>query len=344
MTKRFAIFSAAALLCFALAAPAAAKPTRARARVLTAAQAQSNLLASLPASDAVVVVDTRRLLTEALPRAFNNNAAEMTRVNSEIDEFKRRTGLDARDFERIAVGTTFTQTASGATTMDAVAVLQGRFNPGTLVAAARLAAKGKYTEERHGGKTVYVFDLNDQPRVKLLGLFNVRLTELAVAPLDANTLAVGKLSRVRAAIDAAGGRGRLSPEIASLATRNPTAVVGLGGNVPVSATRGLDLLNAEISRSVASIRQFYGSLATTPAGFQMQTTLRTETPGAARTLGETVTALKQFAPFLISRMPAPRAGLVRGVVEATRVSTAGNEVQIELSLARDAVVALLDAF
>jgi len=180
--------------------------------------------------------------------------------------------------------------------------------------------------------------------VRMLGLFNLRLTELAVAPLDANTLALGKLSRVRAAIDAAAGRGRVSNEIASLATRNPGAIIGLGGNVPASASRGLDLLNAEISRSVASIRQFYGSVAPTASGFQMQTVLRTETPGAARTLGETVTGLKQFAPFLISRMPEPRAGLLRGVVEATRVTAAGNEVQVDLALTQTAVAALIEAF
>ncbi|HEY9285602.1 MAG TPA: hypothetical protein VIP46_19285, partial [Pyrinomonadaceae bacterium] len=138
--------------------------------------------------------------------------------------------------------------------------------------------------------------------------------------------------------------GRLSPEVAALATRNPGAIIGVGGNVPQSATRGLDLMSAEISSSVASIRQFYGSVATTPSGFQMQTVLRTETAGAARTLSDTVAGLKQFAPILLSRMAEPRAGLLRGVVEDTRVAAEGNEVRIELALAQTAAAALIDAF
>lgn len=349
--KGFAIFVALAAAIGALATAAGAQSpsggNRMAARPAATAQsqpAQAALLAQLPASDAVMVVDTRRLLAEGLPRAFNNNAAELARVNAEIDEFKKKYGLNARDFERVAVGTSFAQAPSGATTLGTVAVLQGRFDTGALVGAARVAANGKYRTEQHAGKTIHVFDLSAQPRVRLLGLFNLRLTELAVAPLDANTLALGKLSRVRAAIDAAAGRGRVSTEIASLATRNPAAIIGLGGNVPPATTSGIDLLNAEISRSVASIRQFYGSVAATQSGFQMQTVLRTETPAAARTLGETVAGLKQFAPFLISRMPEPRAGLLRGVVEATNVRAEGNEVQIDLALAQDAVAALIDAF
>ena len=349
--KGFVIFAALVAAICALTATVAAQPPRGgsqtTARPTAAAQSQSaqaSLVAQLPASDAVLVVDTRRLLSEGLPRAFNNNAAELARVNAEIDDFKKKYGLNARDFERVAVGTSFNQTASGATTMEAVAVMQGRFDTGALVAASRVAAGGKYRTEQHGGKTIHVFDLSAQPRVRLLGLFNVRLTELAVAQLDPNLLAFGKLSRVRAAIDAAAGRGRVAPEIAALATRNPGAIIGAGGNVPASATQGIDLLNAEISRSVASIRQFYGSVATTQSGFQMQTVLRTETAAAARTLGETITGLKQFAPFLISRMPEPRAGLLRGVVEATRVAAEGNEVQIDLALAQDALAALIEAF
>jgi hypothetical protein len=348
--KGFAILAALFVAIAALAAAVGAQSPRAvnrqgaRTAASAAQTAQAGVLAALPASDAVLVVDARRLLAEGLPRAFNNNAAELARVNAEIDDFNKRYGLNARDFERVAVGSVFGKTASGATALDTVAIMQGRFDTAALVASARTAAGGRHREERHGGKVVHVFDMSAQPRVRLLGLFNFRLTEVAVAQLDANTLAFGKLPRVRAAIDAAAGRGRLSAEIAGLATRNPNAMIGLGGNVPASATRGLDLMSEEISRSVASIRQFYGSVAPTPSGFQMQAALRTQTPADARTLVDTVAGLKQLAPLLISRMPEPRAGLLRGVVEATNVRSEGSEVQIDLALQQASVAALIEAF
>ena len=345
--RKVLFFLTAALLSAPLAAPASAQPRRnqpAPRPAATAPAQAARVLASLPASDAVVHVDAKRLLTEALPRAFNNNAAELARINSEIDKFKARTGLDARQFERIAVGASYGQTASGATTMDTVALVQGAFNSAALISGARAASAVKSREEKHKGRSLYVFTVNED--VKLLGLFNLRVTELAVAALDANTVALGKLERVRAALDAneAGGV-RVSAEIAALATRNPAAVVGLGGNVPRDAFAGVQFPSEQLGRNANSIRQLYGSVATNEAGFQMESVLRTETAAEARSLGDTISGLKGLAGGLIGfRFQEPKAGLLRGVVEATRVAAAGNEVQITLDLKQDGLAALLEVF
>ncbi|MCA1642252.1 MAG: hypothetical protein LC785_09955 [Acidobacteria bacterium] len=292
-----------------------------------------------------MIVDVKRLFNEGLPRAYANNPAELARVNGEIDKFRDRTGLDARQFSQLAFGVHYTQTASGATTMDAVAIARGTFNSGAFVGAGRLASNGKYQETKYGGKTIYVFSFDEQ--VKLLGLFKVHLTDLAVCALDANTLAIGKPSRVRQAVDAAAGRGRVSSEIVGLAAHSPEAIIGLGGTLPASATRNIDFLSAEFSRSVASIRQFYGSVGATSEGFQMQTVFRTETAGAAKTLGDTVEGLRSFAPAAIGMFmkgDAEKSRLLRSVVGATRVSTQGNELQISLALVETDLAALIQAF
>ncbi|HEX9919713.1 MAG TPA: hypothetical protein VGA87_11130, partial [Pyrinomonadaceae bacterium] len=287
-------------------------------RGATGAQAATTgVLASLPASDTVLVVDVRRLLSEGLPRAYNNNPAELARVNSEIDKFKGTTGLDARSFERMAVGVSYVQTPGGKTLVETVAVARGKFNAATLVAAARPAANNRVREEKHAGQTIYVFNV-DAP-VKLLGLFNMRLTDIAFAALDANTLAVGKLERVRASIDAHAGRGRVSPDIVALATRDANALVGAGGNIPTWLTRNLDIGGGNLSQSIASVRQFYSTLGTTTGGFNFLTALRTENAGAAQTLSSTLTSLKSIAPFAIGQMPAPRARPLQSLVENTKV-------------------------
>jgi hypothetical protein len=348
MRKSFAIIAALVLAALQTSAGAQTRRTNTApaARTTPAAQAanaSAGLLAALPASDAVVSIDVRRLLTEAMPRAYAGNAAELARVNSEIDKFKARTGLDARQFERIAFGATYGHKPSGAVSVDAVAIAQGSFNPGALVGAARLASAGKYQETKHAGKTVYVFNVNDQ--VRLLGLFNVNVTDLAVAQLGADSIAVGKLSRVQQALDAAStGRGRLSAEITALATRTPNAVVGFGGNVPQESLQNIELLNPEFSRSVASIRQFYGAVGTTDRGFLMQTVLRTLDSGSAKTLSDTVAGLKMFAPLAIARYPGGKGRALQGVVDSTRVSAQGNEVSVRLDLSESDLAGLIAAF
>lgn len=346
MKKSFAFVASLVVLVAAAASTAQTTRRGQTARVASsAAPASAGLLAQLPASDAVMTVDVKRLLTEGLPRAYANNATELTRVNGEIDKFKEQTGLDARQFDRVAIGVRYGSAPSGATTVDAVALARGTFNAGAFVAAGRIASDGKYEEQHYAGKSVYVFDLDEQ--VKLLGLFKMHLTKLAVAQLDANTLAIGKIERVREAIDAASGRGRVSTDIAALATRNDGAIIGLGGNVPASATHGLDFLSGEFRNSIASVRQFYGSVGTTTEGFQMQTTFRTTDAGSAKSLGDNIEALKQFAPLGIGRIArgdAEKARLLRGVVSATRISAQGSDLQISLNLAQDEFAALIGAF
>lgn len=344
MRKSLAIF-AAAFVALVLSAPVGAQPrTSQEAAQQASAERGARLLASLPASDGVVIVDAKRLMSEALPRAYGNNQAELARINSEIDKFKTRTGLDARQFEHIAVGASYGQTTGGATTMETVALVQGAFDSAAIITAARAASAVKPREEKHRGRSVYVFAVNDE--VKLLGLFNLHVTDLAVAALDANTVALGKLSRVRAALDAAvPGGTRVSPEIAGLALRKHNVIVGLSGNVPRDAFAGVPFPSEQLSRSVNSIRQLYGSVSAGEAGFQMESVLRTGTAAEARTLGDTITGLKMLAGGLIGfRYQEPRAGLLRGVVTATRVAAAGNEVQITLDMKQDALAAIIEAF
>ncbi|HZH89025.1 MAG TPA: hypothetical protein VEX70_00245 [Pyrinomonadaceae bacterium] len=334
----------------AVAAFSSATATRAQTPRVRAANAQATdtqaattaVLASLPASDAVMLVDVRRLLSDGLPRAYNNNPAELARVNAEIDKFKATTGFDARSFERVAVGVSYVRTPTGKTLVETVAVARGKFNTAALVAAARPAASNRMHEEKYAGKTIYVFKVDSS--VKLLGLFSARLSDVAAVALDANTLAVGKLERVRASIDAHAGRGRVSPDITALATRDANALVGAGGNIPAWLTQNLDIGGGNLSRSIASVRQFYSTLGATTNGFNILTALRTENAGAAKTLSSTLTSLKSIAPFAIGQMPAPRARPLQSVVENTKVGAEGNDVLITLQLSQVDLAALIDAF
>ncbi|HEX8072938.1 MAG TPA: hypothetical protein VF546_23535 [Pyrinomonadaceae bacterium] len=331
----------AAALLAALALPAAAQTARrtAAAPAPAAQSAVASALAALPASDAVAAVDVQRLYREALPRIYANDPAKLAAVNADIDQFKTRTGLDPRSFEHAAVGVQFVETPAGAVKLAAVALARGQFNAAALVAAGRIAARGKYEEQQYKGKTVYVFSLDRQ-----VHFLNLRWTELAVVVLDSHTLAFGQLERVRAAVDAAGGGRRVSGEVTALALRDPNAIIGVGGNVPASLTAKLDFLNPEVSRAIASVRQFYGSLGADANGFQLATTLRTGGAADAKTLLDTIEGLRQLAPFALSRLQGDKAKLAQQLVDNTRVTTEGGDVLIRLTLADANVATLVRVF
>lgn len=332
MKKYFYVLTLAFAVALAAATPAQGQTGRVAGAT---AATEAGVLAWLPPSDAVMSVDVRRLLSDALPRAYNNNPAELARVNGEIDKFRASTGLDARAVERLVIGVSYRQTAAGKTLVETVGIARGNFRNVSFAPANR-----SVREEKYAGKTIRVFSVDEQ--VKLVGLFKMRLTDVALVMLDANTVAIGKLERVRATIDAQAGRARVSPEITALAMRDANAILGMGGNVPASLTQNLDMGN--ISKSIASVRQFYSTFGTTANGFNMLTALRTENAGAAQALSNMFAGLKQIAPFALGQMPAARARPLRSLVENTKVATEGSEVLITLELAQVDVAALIDAF
>jgi hypothetical protein len=295
----------------------------------------NNALAQLPQSDAVLLVEMRRVLNDALPRALGDSP-RMAEINADIDRFRQRTGVNPRDFERIAVGASYVTTASGATRMEPVAIATGSFNAGQIVAAGRLATNGRYREERYQGRTIYVFTLNEQ--VRLLGLLNTQIREVAVAELSPTALAIGNLGRVRAAIDTATGRGtRVSPEITALVTRNAGALASFGGNIPANATRGLDTGNEELDRTIASIRQVYGHVGQTASGFDMLATMRAGTADQARVLNDNLNALRPIASFAVGQMSGRQEALgrlARNSLESLRITQQANEVSVNFQVAQ----------
>lgn len=310
---------------------ASTQPRRAEAQVRPA------LLSALPTSDAIMLVDVQRLLKDAMPRVLD--AARLAQTNAEIDRFKARTGLDPRSFETIAVGARFESLPNRMTKLRTVALARGSFNSATMLAAGKLAANGKYQEQKYNGATLYIFDLNEQ--VKMFGLLSMRVSRLGVAALDSNTLAIGDPSVVRAAIDASRGGGRVTSDLVQLATRRQDAVMGFGANLPQYITQGISVPNDEIARNLAGVRQVYGSVGATAGGFDSLLFARTENADQARGLSDTIAALKQFGPLLSGRLSGPKARLAQNALDSLQVSAQGNELQLRLALAQTDLNTLL---
>ncbi len=298
-------------------------------------------LAALPASDGVLFVDMNRILTQAVPRVFAANPTRLAEVNADLERFRQRTGVDPRSIDRIAIGTRLTTPSAGTTKVNTVAIARGRFNAGTIVAAGRLAAKGKYAEQQHAGRTIYVFTLDEQ--LRMFGLLRMSVGELAISALDANTLAIGKPDVVRATLDAMSARrsNATNAALIALANRNPTALVGFGGNLPANLLANIDLGNPEINRSLASVRQVFGSLGMNGSGYEMLMTARTTDANAARSLNETVDAARGLASLVVGSLQGDRGRLARSALETLRVTVENTDVNLRVTLPEADVATLL---
>ena len=331
--KSLASFSVFTLALFSLlVSEAGAQRPRAPRPRATA----PNVLSQLPESDAVISVDVRRLLNEAIAGVFAGNPAKLAQVNNQIDKFKSQTGVDARSFDRLAVGMRYTYPSPGVTKVESIALARGTFNNAPLAAAGRAAASGKFREQKYKGATILVFTLAEQ--VRLFGMFDLRVNELAISVLDPNTLALGSPKTVQAAIDARVGR-RVSNELIALATKDQTALIGFGASV--SPTVWQNLGSDMFSKDISAIKQAYGSFAIKGLNFSVFLAARTSTPAQARRLNDTVTGLTQLAPMLVGRLPEIRRKLAQSALDNLKISVAGSELQISTEVAQTDVAAVI---
>lgn len=291
-----------------------------------------SLLSSLPQSDALAIVNVRQLLDQAVPKILAENPAKLAEVNAEIEKFKTKTGIDPRAFDEVALSMRYTYPAAGIAKIESVVLARGTFNAATFVAAGRAAAGGKYREEKYLGHTIYVFTLDQQ--VKVFGLFSLKVNDLAVTALNGNVLALGTPGTVRTAIDAGKGRGGLNQELIALATRDPNAAVGFGGNVTPALIQSIKVSNDAMLEDVAKIRQVYGTVGVTEKDVEMFVAARTINAESAKSLSLTLETFKQLGALYAGMLPVAKSTLARTALGNLKITTLGSELQIRTAVAQ----------
>ena len=304
----------------------------AQTRRRNTAPAAPSLMASLPESDAVAQVKLKQLLDEAMPRIMANSPTRLAEVNASIERFKQRTGLDPRMFQQIAFGIRFTYPAEGVTKLQTVALANGSYNSAAMVTAGAVASPGKYRQEKYHDKTIYIFTLDES--IRLLGVFDFKISELAVTPIDSNTLALGDPAGVRRLIDVGRQRKRANPELISLASRDPNAIIGFGSNMSEQLVGNLYIGNAPIGADLKSLRQVYGSVGTTETDLQLFLGARAVNAEAARSLGEQLEGLKQLGSLFVGRLSGARGVLAKSALTNLKIVSDANELQLRTSVAQ----------
>jgi hypothetical protein len=310
-----------------------------RTRTTSAPKPSPTLLTSLPPSDAVALISVRRVLDEALPKLLAQNPAKLAEVTDELAKFKTQTGLDPRSFDQIALGLSFKFPREGITKVSTVILARGTFNAGAIVAAGRLAANGKFTEEKYQGKTIYVFSLDRQIRV--VGVWDLNVKDLAVSALEGNTLALGDLDAVHGAIDANRTRKHANPELIALASRDPAAILGFGANIPPTLLENLSLSNDTVARMLTAVRQVYGTLGMTTGDLELMLAARTVDNYSAKNLGDSVEGLKMLGTFALGRLSGAKGILAKSAMDNLMITTEGNELQIRTAVPQAQVAPLI---
>jgi hypothetical protein len=283
-----------------------------------------DLVRFLPGSDAVVTVDVRRFVNEAMPRLLANNPSMLSKVTGAIEKVQAKAGIDVRKFEYVAAGITLTKAGPKNVDHDAVVIARGQLTSASLIGAAKVASNGKYTEERVGERTIYIFNgaqinANTTPAA----LPDV----IAVTTIDANTIAFGSPVRVRETLEA---NTKVGAELTSLLNRTPSAVVSFAAKVPDGMKTLLPLENDEIGKNIDSIQYVYGNADFAADSASLQMTARTGQNAQAKSLHETLAGLQMFGKAFLGAAKSADKQVYSRMIDNARFSVRGNEVTLDL--------------
>jgi hypothetical protein len=213
-----------------------------------------------------------------------------------------------------------------------VIILHGDFDANAFLAAAKRETKGKGDETTYGGKVVYSEPLPAPPKKK------APREVPAIAIIDANTIAVGDLPQVRAAIDAAvSGNGRVDSALVELAERDESALIGVAGNIPETLRQALsnsapkEESEKAIVNALLGLRQVYSSVGSPPVGFNIIFGGRFSTTEQAQSVGDLLLGLRQQVG---SQIPDKET---RDLLEGVQIIAEGNEVQLKSDIKNEVV-------
>lgn len=351
MIKRF--FALMTVCAFALntvgAAFAAIDTKKAPAK-----QSANQLAAQLPASDAVMTVDIKRLFNDALPQILAGNQPLLGEIVGHIDEVKNKTGFDLRQFEQLAVGVATTKTAAGELDFQPVILARGTLNASALVALGKTAANGKYREEKAGDRSIFVFSPKQLIRAKppraagsakppaakspsvferaLDRMFDNLSREVAVTAFDNNTLAIGSLARVRESFAATN---RVGADVLSLVNRRPNAVAAVGLRLPEGLSSIIpNLGNDEIGKNIDAIRFLAAAFDTGDGNASVSIAAKTLQAEQAKGLQEQIEGLQAIGKMFIGGAKGADKQVYARMIDSVKIARAANEVTIDLQVSQ----------
>ena len=297
------------------------------------APAEFNPLSALPASDAVIYADTRRLMTELLPHIMAYDPLMLAKITGALEMVKAKTGVNVMGIERVAIGLRLLGPVGPQfkkENLGVVIVAHGDFDANALVAFAKTESHGKLSEQTYGGKVVYSEPAPEPPKTK------PEAERPAFAVLDANTLVIGDLVEVRAAVDAAAGTGRVDPELARLATQDANAVIGIGLSFSPSAVRYLsasvgpdEAAQAGIRFVLATVKQVSFSAGFAPGAFTVAYGVRFCDAEQAQGMADVLTA--------VSHKAAADDPKLAPLLEGIKVQADGSDVRVRAEIKGEAL-------
>ena len=294
------------------------------------AQSPSAALASLPDADALVYVSPQRILNEAAPRVMS--PAEVTKMRSAFADVKSAAGVDPATIEYLVLAVRFNKPAANLSFIapDAMIVVGGDFSSESLLTLGQVYLQDKVRVEKYGSKSISVMKIDPLAAEAEKNPILKPFAEIGAVPLTANSLAIGTLPYLKAAIDAADGNGRINTATLESLFRDPNVLMAASGAPLASFAKSFGLLGLENTtrdpRCDTRFGNFYAAVTMTGSNFVLRGAMNADNPDTAKIINNLLSGLMQQG---ISAVPDKNA---QTILQGLKMSARDNEVVWEADI------------
>jgi len=306
------------------------------------AQNSATALASLPEADAVIYVSPQRILNEAAPRVMS--PADVTGMRATFAELKKSAGIDPSTVEYLVIAVRFNKPAADLSFVapDVMAVVGGDFSSESLMTLGQLYLQDKARVEKHGSKSITIMPLDFVAAMTAKTPMLKPYAEVGIVPLSANSLAIGNLSYIKSAIDAADGNGRISAATIESLLRDPNALLSASGTPLAAFAKSIGLVGLENtsrpSRCDTPFGNFYAAVTMTGTNFTFKGAMNADNPDTAKIINNLFSVLMQQG---IGAVPDKQA---QTILKTLKMSARDNEVVWEADIPENTVADFIKSF
>ncbi len=313
---------------------------------------EAELLKLLPASDAVVAINVKRFLNNALPTLLSSKPEWVAKVKAGLDDFQAKAGFDVRSIDTAVIGLNVKPTEGGKYSIEPVVIAKGAFSGASLVALLRAGADKDIRVEKVGTQTMIVIDTKDEAKKagdaaadatgtakdvveKVDGSFS---DEIAIAAMPNGAIALGTVARVRQTLV---GDTKLDPALPPIIAKYPGAVAKFGSITPAGMSEYIPVDNDFLGNTLNGIRTLSGAMDVKSAVSTFMLSASTELPEQAKGIFDMLDGLMMIGKNIFGASTRDDQKTYLRLIEAAKLTLTENTVDLTLPVAQSDIDALV---
>lgn len=302
-------------------------------------QATVSSLSSLPEADMLIYINPQRIINEVVPKVLP--AKDMEEMRKAFEDVKKNVGINPTNVDYIILAVRFKKPTDDLNFQppEFMLVAGGDFSAESLMGLAHMASGGKLRDEKYGTRTLGLMTIDPLVKEAEKNPLLKSLTEMGIVPINANTIAVGSPSYLRAAADANDGKERISTATLNSLVRDTNALISVAGTPWHSFAKSFGILgtesNARAARCESNIGDIYAALTMDATNFMIRGAMNADNPDTAKIFSNLYSGLLRYATTSITDPTA------QTMFKGLAITAEGNEVMLRADFPQQMVIDMM---